>query len=96
MTSSERWNQRQRDVATIIWVSFLMASAATVVFFAMVDPEILDGTTAVGWQISRNAGYAIGFFMFWILTIATSVLSIFLVRSEHGAQGITSHDESDQ
>lgn len=96
MTSSGRWNQRQRDVATIIWVSFLMASAATVVFFAMVDPEILDGATAVGWRISRSAGYAIGFFMFWMLTVATSVLSIFLVRTEHGAQGTTSDDETNQ
>jgi hypothetical protein len=59
-----------------------MAAIASAVFFAMVDPDLLDRSTSVGWQISRQAGYAIGFFGFWLLTITTSVLTIFLVRTE--------------
>jgi len=61
-----------------------MACAASAVFFAMVDPQILSGTTTPGWEISREAGYAIGFFGFWLLTAATAVFVIWLVRTENG------------
>ena len=76
------WRRHQRDIAYIVWASFLMACAAAAVFFAMVDPEVLSGTTTPGWEISREAGYAIGFFGFWLLTAATAVFVIWLVRSE--------------
>ena len=59
-----------------------MACAASAVFFAMVDPDVLSGTTTPGWEISREAGYAIGFFGFWLLTAATALFAIWLVRSE--------------
>lgn len=76
------WRRRQRDLGYVIWASFLMACAASAVFFAMVDPEVLSGTTTPGWEISRQAGHAIGFFGFWLLTAATSVFVIWLVRTE--------------
>lgn len=59
-----------------------MACAASAVFFAMVDPAVLSGTTTPGWEISRQAGYAIGFFGFWLLTAATAFFTLWLVRSE--------------
>jgi hypothetical protein len=74
------WRRRQRDFGYIAWSSFLMACAASAMFFAMVDPEVLSGTTTPGWEISREAGYAIGFFGFWLLTLATAVFVIWLVR----------------
>jgi hypothetical protein len=61
-----------------------MACAASAVFFAMVDPQLLSGTTTPGWEISREAGYAIGFLGFWLLTAATAVFAIWLVRTENG------------
>jgi hypothetical protein len=76
------WRRRQRDVAYVAWASFLMACAASAVFFAMVDPEVLSGTTTPGWEISRQAGYAIGFFGFWMLTAATALFAVWLVRTE--------------
>lgn len=86
------WRRLQRDAGYALWVSFLMSCAASAVFFAMVDPEVLSGTTTPGWEISRQAGYAIGFFGFWLLTAVTSIFVIWLVRSEPlGAQG--SRDE---
>lgn len=81
------WRQGQRDAAYAAWASFLMACAAAAVFFAMVDPTVLSGTTTPGWEISREAGYAIGFFGFWLLTAATSVFVIWLVRTENGYRG---------
>jgi len=76
------WRRRQRDIGYVAWASFLMACAASAVFFAMVDPQVLSGTTTPGWEISRQAGYAIGFFGFWLLTAGTAAFAIWLVRSE--------------
>jgi hypothetical protein len=80
--TSPRWKRRQRDAANIVWISFLTASAATMVFFSMVDPDVLSGYNTLGWQISRQTGYAFGFFGFWALTALASFLSVFLVRTE--------------
>lgn len=80
-----RWRRRQRDIGYVAWASFLMACAASAVFFAMVDPQVLSGTTTPGWEISRQAGYAIGFFGFWLLTGGTALFAIWLVRSEPAA-----------
>ena len=77
------WRRRQRDVAYVAWASFLMACAASAVFFAMVDPQVLSGTTTPGWEISRQEGYAIGFFGFWLLTAATGAFVLWLVRTEN-------------
>jgi hypothetical protein len=77
-----RWRRRQRDFAYALWASFLMSSAATAVFFAAVDPEVLSGNNTLNWEIGREAGYAIGFFGFWLLTLATAAFVIWLVRSE--------------
>ena len=52
------------------------------VFFSMVDPDVLSGYNTLGWQISRQTGYAFGFFGFWALTALASFLSVFLVRTE--------------
>lgn len=82
------WKRRQRDVAYILWISFLTAAVATMVFFASVDPEVLSGNNTLGWEISRDAGYALGFFGFWLLTASTAALVVMLVRTEHRAQDI--------
>ncbi|WP_206211817.1 hypothetical protein [Wenzhouxiangella sp. XN24] len=86
-TPGRPWRRRQRDFAYVVWSSFLMACAASAVFFAMVDPEVLSGTTTPGWEISRQAGYAIGFFGFWLLTAGTAAFAIWLVRTETQAGG---------
>jgi hypothetical protein len=81
-TKPRPWQRRQRDFAYVAWASFLMACAASAVFFAMVDPAVLSGTTTPGWEISRQAGYAIGFFGFWLLTAGTAAFAVWLVRTE--------------
>jgi hypothetical protein len=78
----EPWRRRQRDIAYAAWASFLMACAASVVFFAAVDPEVLSGNNTLHWEIGRQAGYAIGFFGFWLLTASTAAFAIWLVRTE--------------
>lgn len=76
------WRRRQRDIAYVAWASFLMACAASAVFFAAVDPEVLSGNNTLQWEIGRQAGYAIGFFGFWLLAAATGAFVLWLVRTE--------------
>jgi hypothetical protein len=56
----------------ILWPSFLVACVAEVLFFSVFDP--------VEWHGSRDAGYTIGFFVFWILAACSSALTCFLQR----------------
>ena len=65
-----------------LWPSFLVAAGASVVFFANIDPETLRLETLPGLELSRMAGYTIGFFMFWIVGLASSLLTLLLIRPE--------------
>jgi len=85
------WRRKQRDIANVLWVSFLTASVATMVFFASVDPEVLSGNNTLGWEISRQSGYALGFFGFWVLTAVTGFLCVFLIRTERRARDFPSY-----
>jgi len=88
---SKPWRRRQRDIANVLWVSFLTAAVATMVFFASVDPEVLSGNNTLGWEIDRQSGYALGFFGFWCLTALTAFLTVLLVRTERKARDFPSH-----
>ena len=53
--------------SAVLWPSFLFAAAATVVFFALIDPiSMLDCQGAP--PLDRTAAYSLGFFSFWLLT----------------------------
>lgn len=69
-----------RLLAAVLWPSFLAAAAATVVFFANIDPESLRAATFPEWEIGRRTGYTIGFFMFWAVTAFSSALTLILFR----------------
>lgn len=78
-----------QDVAVTLWPSFLAASVATMVFFAFLDP-LLFGAAAGSpdWLANRMAGYAAGFFFFWIICTLSSALTLYLVRTARpAAQG---------
>jgi hypothetical protein len=62
----------------VLWPSFFAAGVATVVFFAIVDPVELANITWPHVTISRQAGYTIGFFMFWACTFASSWFTVLL------------------
>lgn len=76
--------ERIRVLGAVLWPSFLMAGVATLVFFANVDPATLQAQTLPGLQISRETGYAIGFFMFWAIGAASGALTAFLLRPADG------------
>lgn len=77
----EQRRPRIQRLGAVLWPSFLLAGVATTVFFAFIDPIQLAELTFPGKEISRQAGYTIGFFMFWSVTATSSYLTRVLLRS---------------
>lgn len=78
------WSRARQDLAIILWPSFLAGAVATMCFFALFDPSVLaEGTPLAGLAASHNAGYALGFFFFWMVAALSSTLTIFLARTQH-------------
>ncbi len=69
-----------QKVGAILWPSFFSAGVATMVFFAFIDPLALRDISFVNWDISREMGYTIGFFMFWLATASASLFTWVLLR----------------
>ncbi|WP_062351329.1 hypothetical protein [Pseudoxanthomonas mexicana] len=67
-------------VGAVLWPSFFAAGVATMVFFAFVDPLTLRDMTFPDLAISRELGYSLGFFMFWLTTAASSLFTWILLR----------------
>lgn len=64
----------------IAWPAFLMAGVLEMLLFAVLDPQSLQ------WfgqplQLSREAIYTLSFFIIWLLTMASSGLTILLAMS---------------
>jgi len=78
---AKQWSRDKQAVFTVIWISFLVAAAGTMLFFAVFDPVDLTGIFDADLDVSRDAGYAAGFFFFWILCAVCSGLTAFLVRT---------------
>ena len=78
---ARQWSRNRQAVATVVWISFLIAAIATMLFFALFDPVELGKTIDPGIEIGRQAGYAIGFFFFWILAALCSGITAWLVRT---------------
>lgn len=76
MTTRTQW--LLRCLGSTLWPSFLGAAVASVVFFAAIDPETLRLQTLPGWEVSRMAGYTVGFFMFWAVGLFSSSLTYLL------------------
>jgi len=76
------------DAAVVLWPSFLAASVAFFLFFAVVDPQVLrDAGPRIFDNLDREMGYALGFFFFWAMTALASFLSLYMVRTDRPGQG---------
>lgn len=73
---------RARTIGVVAWCSFLSASAATVVTFALVDPGALPEVLLPPCR-SHLAVYALGFFFFWAMCALSSALTIYMAHTEH-------------
>lgn len=70
---------RGQQFIAILWPAFIMAAAATTVFFAIFDPHELLAPT---WfpELSRLGAYSVGFMLFWLLTATSSALTYYFQR----------------
>ena len=84
VTPEPRFDHPPRPLAqrlgAILWPSFFAAGVATMVFFAFIDPLELRDISFVEWDISREMGYTLGFFMFWLATASASLFTWILLR----------------
>ena len=78
---AKQWSRDKQAVFTVLWISFLSAAIGTMVFFALFDPVELIAVFDEQLEIGRDAGYAAGFFFFWVLCAICSAVTAFLVRT---------------
>ena len=78
---ARKWSRNKQAVATVVWISFLTAAIATMLFFALFDPVELMAAFNPDPDVGRDAGYAAGFFFFWILSAFCSGVTAWLVRT---------------
>jgi|GEM_PF-198846 len=67
-------------IGAIAWPSFFSAGVMTMVFFSIVDPMLLREITFPALVLSRELGYTLGFFMFWLATASSSLFTWLLLR----------------
>jgi hypothetical protein len=72
--------ERVQRWGAIVWPSFFAAGVATMVFFALFDPEELARLAWTGIELDRKTGYTVGFFLFWACTFASSLFTSILTR----------------
>jgi hypothetical protein len=69
----------------VLWAAFLTAAAAELVFFSIFDPfELHFFGRPLDW--SRQAIYALGFFGFWGLGVASATIALILAGGESEAK----------
>ena len=78
---ARQWSRNRQAVATVVWISFLAAAIATMLFFAVFDPVDLAASLDRELEIGHQAGYAVGFFFFWLLFALCSGVTAWLVRT---------------
>ncbi len=69
-----------QQAMAILWPSFLTAIVATGVFFSAFNPNDLVPFN-LDIDISPLAAYSIGFFIFWILAIISSLGTLYFTIS---------------
>jgi hypothetical protein len=78
---TRQWSRNRQAIAIVVWISFLSAAIGTMLFFALFDPVDLTGIFDEDLDIGREAGYAAGFFFFWVLSALASAVTAWLVRT---------------
>ena len=71
---------RSQQAISVLWPSFIVAIAASGLFFSAFDPrELIPFDLDV--EISPVAAYSIGFFLFWLLGALSSYGSLYFTLS---------------
>ncbi len=78
-TTPDKIPPTQQAIA-VLWPSFLIAIVATGVFFSAFNPNDLVPFN-LDIDISPLAAYSIGFFIFWMLAIVSSLGTLYFTVS---------------
>ena len=78
-----RWNQRKRDIGTVIWISFLSACVGTFIIFAVIDPDpaVFSDAWVLPWEMSSRLAYSLGFLFLFCVSLLASGLTVFMIRT---------------
>jgi len=67
-----------KHVIWILWPAFIAAGIAEVVFFTVIDPKQLY-LLGQPVELAALTTYSIGFFLFWVLCIGSSLMTYFML-----------------
>lgn len=70
---------RIQKIIAVLWPSFLTAGVATILFFTAFDPREFLLTTRYA-EVSRLGAYTVGFFLFWLLTAGSCLLTCYFQK----------------
>jgi hypothetical protein len=81
------WGRQAQMIASVGWPSFLAAIVGSILFFARVDPELLGAAMTPAIELGPLTGYAIVFFLFWLVSLLSSSMTVFLRRTRRRPPG---------
>ncbi len=81
MEQSRAPSKQMIRLGVVVWVSFLWAAIATMLFFATFDPEELSQLATFPMTLDRTSGYSIGFLLFWVLLMLNGWIVTWLLQS---------------
>ena len=73
-------------LGVVLWVSFLSAAVATMLFFATFDPVELGDIATFPLVLDHLGGYSAGFLLFWLLLAVNSFAVVWLVRRPNASR----------
>ena len=97
---TQDWNRDTQKRGVLLWISFLTAAAMSVLFFGFVDPLLVIDAVGLEYAESREVGYTVVFFFFWLGSATSSWLCLRLTRRKRnwpkpiGAMSTTAKDAS--
>lgn len=74
------WPRFREDIAILLWAAFLAACVATMLFFALFDPQLLARDDAPpAWLSDRMTAYSLFFFFFWAICGFAAFMTAYLI-----------------
>ncbi len=75
------WSRRAQLIASIVWPSFMVAVVSSLLFFSLVDAQLLGLAMLPEREFSALTGYGATFFFFWLVALASSWITVYLRRT---------------
>lgn len=70
-----------QQLISIFWPSFIMAGLGSILFFVVIDPMEMVGSSWFA-NLDRLGVYTVGFLFFWLLTACSCMLTCYFQKPE--------------